>query len=152
MQITRFFHCAINTKDLDKSVAFYEKLGFKNIQQRDVNNPGIMKAFGTNGHKLRYAHLRLGDDESATVLDVVEWVEPATAGPVPVDQFNTGLTRIALLTTDTDQVYNELKAQGDVDFITSPGTVMTPNGGWRIFLLRDPDGVTVQIVQLVPPQ
>jgi N-methylhydantoinase A len=41
-----------------------------------------------------------------------------------------------------------LKADG-ADFVTEPTTVMTPEGGWRVCLVKDPDGVVVQVTELV---
>jgi len=54
-----------------------------------------------------------------------------------------------VLTDDTDRVYRELSADG-VEFLTKPTTVLTPEGGWKVCLAVDPDGVIVQITELVP--
>jgi hypothetical protein len=55
-----------------------------------------------------------------------------------------------VLTDDTQRVYDELSAAG-VEFITKPTVVMTPDGGWKVSLVKDPDNVVVQITELVPP-
>ena len=148
--LTRLFHIAINAKDLERSVEFYQRLGFSVLADRTVDNPMLSQAFAVPSQKCRFVHLRLGDDEQATVLDIVEWF-PATAdGAGAPAQNERGLTRFAVLTDDTDKVYAELKAAG-AEFVTTPATVLTEQGGWRVCLVKDPDGVVVQITQLVPP-
>jgi catechol 2,3-dioxygenase-like lactoylglutathione lyase family enzyme len=148
--LNRLFHIAVNVKDLDRSVEFYRRLGFQILADRKVNNDKLAEAFAVPSSECRFVHLRLGDDETATVLDVVEWFDPATTdGPGTPAQNQQGITRFAVLTDDTDRVHRELSKAG-VEFLTSPTTVMTPEGGWRVCLVKDPDGVVIQITQLVP--
>jgi catechol 2,3-dioxygenase-like lactoylglutathione lyase family enzyme len=149
--LSRIFHIAVNVTDLDRSVAFYKRLGFQVLADRTVANEHLSKAFVVPSTECRFVHLRLGDDEQATVLDVVEWFDPPTAegSGVPM-QNQTGITRFAVLTEDTDRVYRELSAEG-VRFLTEPATVLTPQGGWKVALAVDPDGVVIQVTQLLPP-
>lgn len=150
--LNRIFHVAINARDLDKSLAFYRTLGFTVLSDREVDNDMVKTAFNVPTGTFRFAHLRLGDAADATVLDIVEWYDPATApGPAAaVDQHSAGLTRFAVLTDDTDEVYRTLSEAG-YDFLTTPSSVLTAEGGWRVCLIQDPDGVTVQVTQLLPP-
>jgi catechol 2,3-dioxygenase-like lactoylglutathione lyase family enzyme len=149
--LSRIFHVAINSTDLDASIAFYRRLGFTLLSDRPVDNDLVMKAFLVPTGKFRFAHLRLGDDTNATVLDIVEWYDPPTTpGPSePVSQHRQGLTRFAVLTDDTQQVYDEMSADG-YTFLTSPNSVLTPQGGWKVCLIQDPDGVIEQVTQLLP--
>ena len=148
--LSRIFHIAVNVTDLDRSVAFYKRLGFQVLADRTVANEHLSKAFVVPSTECRFVHLRLGDDEQATVLDVVEWFDPPTAeGPGVPMQNQTGITRFAVLTEDTDRVYRELSAEG-VRFLTEPATVLTPQGGWKVALAVDPDGVVIQVTELLP--
>jgi lactoylglutathione lyase len=148
--VDRLFHIAINSQDLDRSVAFYEKLGFRQLQDRTVTNEKLKQAFAVPCDECRFVHLRLGDSDQATLLDIVEWGPPGLAEGNPTPPQNAhGLTRFAVLTESTDRVVEELKDFG-ASFITEPTTVMTPEGGWRVSLVTDPDGVVVQITELVP--
>jgi catechol 2,3-dioxygenase-like lactoylglutathione lyase family enzyme len=149
--LSRLFHVAINSTDLDRSVAFYTKLGFQQLQDRTVENPKLKEAFAVPCELCRFVHLRLGDSEEATLLDIVEWGPPGTADGITTPPQNAhGLTRIAVLTDSTDEVYEQLKADG-AEFVTEPTTVMTPEGGWRVCLVKDPDGIVVQVTELVAP-
>lgn len=144
------FHVAVNSTDLDRSVAFYKRLGFQVLADRSVQNEKIKEAFLVPMSDLRFVHLRLGDSEEATLLDIVEWGGSGTAeGPGAPPQHQRGMTRFAVLTDDTDRVYRELKEQG-VSFLNEPTTVMTPDGGWKVVLALDPDGVVIQVTELVP--
>jgi catechol 2,3-dioxygenase-like lactoylglutathione lyase family enzyme len=150
--LSRLFHVAINSTDLDKSIAFYKRLGFTLLSDRLVDNDLVKTAFLVPTGDFRFAHLRLGEDEQATVLDVVEWYNPPTTpgSGDPVSQHQQGLTRFSVLTDDTQRVYDELSAEG-YHFLTEPESVLTPEGGWKVFLIQDPDGVVVQVTQLLPP-
>jgi len=148
--LTRLFHLAINTTDLDRSLAFYKRLGFNVLADRSVVNEKVKEAFMVPSGDLRFIHLRLGDSEDGTLLDIVEWHDPETApGFDRPQQHQRGLTRFAVLTDDTQRVYDELSADG-VEFLTEPTTVMTPDGGWKVALLVDPDDVVVQVTELLP--
>jgi catechol 2,3-dioxygenase-like lactoylglutathione lyase family enzyme len=152
MPIHKLFHVAINSTDLDRSVTFYKRLGFTLIGDRSVSNPHLLKAFAVESCDLRFVHMRLGESDEATLLDIVQWFNPDTYPAEPVrSQMQRGLTRFAVLTDDTDATYRELKEVG-VTMLTEPHTMMTPQGGWRICLIEDPDGVVVQITQLMAPE
>ena len=149
--LQRLFHIAINSTDLDRSVAFYRKLGFQILQDRSVHNEKVKEAFAVPSGDLRFVHLRLGDSDQATLLDIVQWSDPGTAdGAGTPAQHQRGITRFAVLTEDAERVYRELSADG-VEFLTKPTVVMTPEGGWKVCLAVDPDGVVVQVTELVPP-
>lgn len=148
--LSRLFHIAVNATDLDRTVDFYTKLGFTQLQDRTVRNEAVRSAFAVPSANLRFVHLRLGDDENATLLDVVQWYEPDTApGAGVLPQHQVGITRFAVLTDDTQATYDRLVADG-VEFLTEPTTVMTPEGGWKVALALDPDGTVIQITELVP--
>jgi catechol 2,3-dioxygenase-like lactoylglutathione lyase family enzyme len=148
--LKRLFHIAINSTDLERSVAFYQRLGFQVMADREVHNDQVKAAFAVPTGDLRFVHLRLGDAEEATLLDIVQWGGEGTAdGDATPPQHQRGITRFAVLTDDTDAVHRALAADG-VSFLTEPTTVMTPEGGWKVCLALDPDGVVVQITELVP--
>lgn len=149
--LQRLFHIAINATDLDRSVAFYKKLGFNELADRTVRNEAVRAAFAVPSANLRFVHLRIGDDEQATLLDIVQWYEPDTAtGTGVLPQHQCGITRFAVLTDDTAKAYRDLVADG-VEFLTTPTKVMTPEGGWHIALALDPDGTVIQITELLGP-
>jgi catechol 2,3-dioxygenase-like lactoylglutathione lyase family enzyme len=148
--LDRLFHIAINSTDLEKSVGFYKDLGFTVVQDRTVKNEKVKEAFQVPSGELRFVHLRLGEDENATLLDIVQWFNPNTPdGTGRPQQHQRGITRFSVLTSDTQAVYEQLSASG-ATILTEPTTVMTPEGGWKVCLVADPDDVVVQVTELVP--
>ena len=43
--LSRLFHIAVNATDLDRTVDFYTKLGFTQLQDRTVRNEAVRSAF-----------------------------------------------------------------------------------------------------------
>lgn len=147
----RFWHIGINVTDLDRSIQFYERVGFKLLQQREVRNPATGKAFMVEGgDQLRFAHMRMGESEDEAMLDLIQWVNPPTGGQANPSLLDAGLCRFSILSNDVDGEYERLGAAG-VEFVQPPVSVMAPDGvtGWRILFARDPDGTLFHFVQLL---
>ena len=92
--------------------------------------------------------IRFGDDEGATVIDLLQWLKPASYGE-PYDRLNhVGIARMALAVDDVDKTYNDLKAKG-VKFISSPQVIDLKRGGGstKIVVCKDPDGIAVEFVE-----
>src|SRR5687768_9898898 len=63
VKLNRFYHVNINVTDLDRSIAFYEALGFR-ITMRFSNNgerEGSARAFGMAFNPSEAAFMKLGD-------------------------------------------------------------------------------------------
>ena len=118
--IKSMFHVNINVKDFDRSIAFYQKLGFeKVVNAGDGHVPQYDEAFRIPNNRGRAALLRLGDGPHCTLLDLIEWKTPATKGAPYPNLYHTGIARIALLTKDIHRVYEDLKAEG-IQFFSEP--------------------------------
>ena len=109
--------------DLQRSVTFYEKLGFSNAFQ---NDRGCMMVAGS---------ARL-------------FVFTAQAGTAPPPQRSfdlqgpPGIDHISFLTDDVDRTYEEIRSRG-VEFESAPA-----NQPWgaRAAMLRDPDGNNIYLL------
>ncbi len=147
----RFWHVGINVTDMDRSIEFYEKVGFKIVSSGIVENPATGRAFQIpGGRRLRFAHMRLNNVEAESMLDLIQWLEPPTTGRAEPSMLESGLHRFSILTDDIDGRYETLSAQG-VEFTQPPTTVMAPDGtrGWRLLFAKDPDGTVFHFVQFV---
>ena len=67
--LTRMFHIAINSTDLERSVAFYRRLGFQVLADREVHNDQVKAAFAVPTGDLRF--VKAVDDGKATTY----WVK-----------------------------------------------------------------------------
>ena len=81
--ITGFVHAQINVSDLERSIPFYEMLGFEVISKGTIKDPGIFAALGLDGGtRMRGAFLRIpGRSTKVTpMLDMIQFVDPPPAG------------------------------------------------------------------------
>ncbi len=147
MHVTGVLHVNVNCSDFDRSRAFYERLGFRvlmNVEPKGTG--GVAAAVGMESYVVRGALMALHD---GTVIDLLEWQEPADPTP-PYEKLNhLGLARIALTTTDIEADMASLRAEG-VEFRSDrPGEVKDPVGGTTRFIcFEDPDGTVLELVEM----
>ena len=55
--LQRLFHLAVNSTDLDRSVAFYTRLGFQIVSDRTVVNEKVKEAFAGQRAELLFTNL-----------------------------------------------------------------------------------------------
>ncbi len=114
----RFFHVNICVRDMERSIRFYESLGFTKVSDFMLGGgePNIGEALGVEVKQLRGVFMRLGTDPNAPMLDLVQFVDPPPQGEPYPSLNNIGICRIAFLVDDIDTVYQELQAQ-QVEFV-----------------------------------
>ena len=142
-----FFHININVTDLERSVDFYSQFGFRArvYLAEPIEDPAFTSLVGLEAPSLRVAALACGDDPSAPLLDLVEWVTPPPEG-LPYDSIrHVGIARIALRTSDLDAAVAALRAAGQ-RFWAEPGRLAIA-GGLRFAGVFDPDGVMVELLE-----
>jgi lactoylglutathione lyase len=123
--IATFLHTCYRIGDIDRSVAFYEKLGFEEVGRAPIGDEAINVFMGLPGEdprlELTYNH---GVDSY---------------------ELGTGYNHIALLADDLDATLARLEAEG----IEPEKPPYRPGGrteGHRIFFVRDPDGYRVEVI------
>lgn len=144
----RILEITINTTDAERSIDFYRVLGFEVVEDGVLEGPTVGRAFNVDGGRVRYVHLRLGQDKSAPVLDIVQWFEPPITGEPLKQQNHRGITRFAVQTGDVVGTCDRLRTQGARVLVEPIVSGATSEGEWRICLVEDPDGVTVQLVEI----
>ena len=146
--IKSIFHININVKDFDRSLAFYQNLGFKVVLNiGEGANPANDKGLGIPNSVGRAALLSLSDDPRATRLDLIEWKQPQTEGEPYPHLYHTGAARIALFTKNLDEEYARLKGEG-VAFVSEPVILRFRNGaGSKFCCFKDPDGTFLELIE-----
>jgi glyoxylase I family protein len=144
--IEAMFHCNVNCTDLERSVAFYEMLGFRVVVDfRDgMSSAAMAKAFNMPQAQLRGVHLALGDDAQAMRIDLVEFQEPKTTGTPYSCLHHAGVVRICLRTQNIHQGYEYLQGKG-VNFLSAPQTL--PGTDVTIVCFTDPDGTMLELLE-----
>jgi glyoxylase I family protein len=149
--IESIFHFTVNATNFERSLAFYQTIGFKLLRDnRDVIWPDYVAGnFGMTKAQGRGALLAIDSGALHTRLDLIQWLEPEY-DPAPNKPWSERVPRIiALRTRNVQAAYEDLKAKG-IEFITPP-RVMDPNSGIvGVMLCRDPDGLLVEFIEYEP--
>ena len=123
MNITGLVHVNINCSDFDRSLRFYELLGFqKVIDVPPKNTPEVAAAVGMPPYTVKGALLILQNSKTPLMIDLLEWQEPTDNRPPYPNLYHLGIARIALSTNDLDSDIAFLKSEG-VEFLSDPATV-----------------------------
>ena len=157
--INRIVHLNVVVSDIEKSRKFYcDLLGGHIVGGRmwktESKGVGIGLGLGETTEWKAYL-IRFGYDKQATVIDLLQWIKPASTDKPYAKLNNVGIARMALAVDDVDKTYNELKAKG-VEFISPPQDVdlapeMPGRGLIRIVTCKDPDGTAIEFVENIQP-
>jgi glyoxylase I family protein len=143
---TRLFHVNICVRDMERSIRFYQQLGFNKVNDFTVEDPTVGDGLGVKANKLRGVFMRLGDDPNAPVLDLVQFIDPPTQGQPYPSLNNVGICRIAFAVDDVDKTYTDLKKM-EVEFVSPLQTIEMPNGAKTSFVcFKDPDGTVLELI------
>lgn len=146
--IERMYHTVINATDLDRTVAFYEALGFQVLNdRRNVKWPDFVgRIFGLKKAQGRGVLMNLPADPNGPMLDILEWVEPRVQA-IPADGMTVPRI-IAFRVKNVHEAYQDLKARG----VQLTGELVEPQprdlGVVGVFCARDPDGTLIELIEL----
>jgi catechol 2,3-dioxygenase-like lactoylglutathione lyase family enzyme len=144
--LQRLFHVNICVRDMERSIRFYQDLGFTKVNDFTLDDPSVGDALGVKAKKLRGAFMRLGTDHNAPVLDLVQFIEPPTQGQPYSTLNNVGICRIAFTVDDIDRTYEELKAKR-VEFVAPLRKLTGPGGAQMgVVCFKDPDGTVLELI------
>jgi catechol 2,3-dioxygenase-like lactoylglutathione lyase family enzyme len=144
--LKKLFHVNVCVRDMERSIRFYQDIGFKKVNDFTIEDPGVGEALGLKARKLRGVFMRLGDDAAAPVIDLVQFIDPPPQGQPYPTLNNIGICRIAFTVDDIDRTYADLQAK-KVDFVAPLKKVKGPGGGEiGVVCFRDPDGTILELI------
>jgi lactoylglutathione lyase len=120
-------HTCYRITEIDRSVAFYEALGFREVRRAPIRDEAINVFMG------------IPEDGPEPRLELTYNFgreEPYDVG--------TGYGHIAITTPDLDVTLQRLSAQG-IDPERAPYRIR--EGGARLCFVRDPDGYRIEIIE-----
>ena len=123
--MAELIHTCYRILDIDRSVDFYEKLGFEELARMPIRDEAVNVFMGLPGDGARL-ELTWNRDQD---------------GPYEI---GTGYGHIALTTEDLDATLERLANQG-VQPEKPPYRVR--EGGSRICFVQDPDGYRVELIE-----
>ena len=118
-------HTCYRIGEIDRSVAFYEKLGFEEARRMDIGDEAVNVFMALPG-----------EDEARLELTYNHGVDSYELG--------TGYNHIALTVDDLDGTLEQLGGQG-IEPEKPPYRVR--EGGSRICFVRDPDGYRIELIE-----
>ena len=144
--LQRLFHVNVCVRDMERSIRFYQDIGFNKVSDFTLDDPSVGEALGLKARKLRGVFMRLGNDSNSPVLDLVQFIDPPPQGnPYPTLN-NIGICRIAFTVDDIDKTYEELRAK-KVDFVAPLKKVDGPGGAKiGVVCFKDPDGTILELI------
>jgi catechol 2,3-dioxygenase-like lactoylglutathione lyase family enzyme len=139
-------HTAIIVKDLDQSIYFYHDtlgLPFDREPSPWFDGPALARGVGVPGASLRQVCLRIGND----ILELLEYGNPPEPNDTPPTQNQLGAMHVGLRVDNVAATKRELESKG-VGFLSDINVVNEGVlAGWRWVYLKDPDGVTLELVE-----
>jgi catechol 2,3-dioxygenase-like lactoylglutathione lyase family enzyme len=151
-EIQGIFHFTVNATNFERSLAFYQTLGFELLRDnRDVVWPEfVAKNFGLARAQARGALLAIGAGAEHTRLDLLEWLEPRQAPLESLPPIEERVPRImALRTRNVRAAYADLSSKG-IRFLTEPYVPDPALGIEAVVCCRDPDGLIVELIEYMP--
>ena len=147
MSIQGVHHTGISVSDLERSIDFYHGilgLEFANEPSPVFDDPGLGPKVGVPGAALRQVTFKAGDDQ----VELLEYAAPPSPIDAPVPQNALGAHHVGFRVDDIEAKVRELKDKG-VEFL---GDVTAVDdgvlAGWRWVYFRDPDGITLELVEV----
>jgi lactoylglutathione lyase len=120
-------HTCYRILEIDRSVAFYEALGFREVRRMAIRDEA------TN------VFMNLPEDGDEPRLELTY-----NHGRTEPYEIGTGYGHIAITTGELDRTLERLKAQG-IEPEKPPYRVR--EGGSRLCFVRDPDGYRIEIIE-----
>jgi catechol 2,3-dioxygenase-like lactoylglutathione lyase family enzyme len=144
-------HLNLNVSNIQRSLEFYEKLGFQVMHVFGDGPQGsgekVEDGMQFQGGKCRGAIITLGDHPRCwTKLELIEWVDPPPAPRPVAAPHSLGVTRIALRCKHLRALVERLEGEGIAFETPIQKTDIVGAKGFVTF--RDPDGVLLELVEL----
>jgi catechol 2,3-dioxygenase-like lactoylglutathione lyase family enzyme len=145
------FHTGITVSDLDRSIAFYrDVLGLKlTVGPTEVlEGDELSRGLGVGKARMKLAIFQIGDGQ----LELLQYLNPPSPVDRPMPANTLGAMHVAFHVDDMGAKVKELQAKG-VTFFTRPNVVTEgPLDGWTWVYFRDPDGITLELIEYKPPR
>jgi lactoylglutathione lyase len=125
--MTSFAHTCYRINEIERSVKFYEALGFVELRRMPIREEAVNVFMG------------LPDDDLEPRLELT-----FNFGRTEPYEIGTGYGHIAITTAELDATLAQLAAQG-IEPERPPYTIR--EGGSRLCFVRDPDGYRIEIIE-----
>ena len=139
-------HTGITVSNLERSLAFWrDVLGFEFSHTAHQKGELAEEITGVEGAELKLAVLKTPGGHK---IELLEYLAPADLKRANLRPCDVGFVHVALLVDDLDAVLAQITASG-WEAAGKPQTLTKgPNTGKRVVYVRDPDGTTIELMQM----
>jgi glyoxylase I family protein len=139
-------HTGITVSNLERSLAFWrDVLGFELSHSAHQTGELAEEITGVAGAELKLAVVKTPGGHK---IELLEYLAPADHKRVNLRPCDVGSVHVALVVNDLDTVLDRIAACG-WKAAGKPQTLKAgPNAGKRVVYVRDPDGTTVEFMEL----
>ena len=138
LDVKRVDHVSYTVSDIDRSVDFYSKFGYRPVNRSAASGPELDVAVATENADMEIQVMRRPDGGMLELISYVRQPSERAARNSVV-----GAAHLAFVVGDIQAAYEELTADG-VEFLSEPNT---DRYGEKWVYFRDPDGITVELMQ-----
>jgi catechol 2,3-dioxygenase-like lactoylglutathione lyase family enzyme len=140
-------HTGIIVSDLDRAIDFYHDvlgLPFASEPSPVFDDPALGPGVGVPGASMRLVTFDVGGD----TLELIQYLTPPSPVDAPLPQNALGSHHVAFQVDDIHAKVAELEGKG-VAFHTGVNAIDEGVlAGWRWVYFTDPDGITVELVEV----
>lgn len=139
-------HTGITVSNLERSLAFWrDVLGFELSHTAHQTGELAREITGVTGAEIKLAVLKTPGGHK---IELLEYLAPGDRKRTDVRPCHVGHVHVALLVDNLDAVLDKIAASG-WRAAGEPQTLKTgPNAGKRVVYVRDPDGTTIEFMQV----
>jgi glyoxylase I family protein len=139
-------HTGITVSNLERSLAFWrDVLGFELSHIAHQTGELAQEITGVAGAEIKLAVLKT---PAGHKIELIEYLAPPDREHADVRPCDVGHVHVALLVDDLDTIVEKIAGSG-WKAAGEPQTLkMGPNAGKRVVYVRDPDGTTIEFMQV----
>jgi catechol 2,3-dioxygenase-like lactoylglutathione lyase family enzyme len=139
-------HTGITVSNLERSLKFWrDVLGFEFSHSAHQTGGRPEQITGVKGAEVKLAVLKT---PSGHKIELLEYFAPADRKHVDLRPCDVGHVHVALIVDDLNAVLEKIAASG-WKAAGKPQTLTSgPNAGKRVVYVQDPDGTTVEFMQM----
>ena len=157
MEATKYLHTCITVPNLEKAVDFYTNvLGMKTDFFTDNDKAdGILLGLGREEIHIRATYVlpKNEDPETATVINLVEFVDPPMNEVTPLNSNDQGLSRLAIMVDDIDGIMKKVEEYPGAEIVSGRRDLVIKDQNKGVTFvakwcgIRDPHGVLIMLHQ-----
>jgi catechol 2,3-dioxygenase-like lactoylglutathione lyase family enzyme len=139
-------HTGITVSNLERSLEFWQNvLGFEFSHRAHQTREMASEITGVPGAEIKLAVVKAPGGHK---IELLEYLAPVDRKKVDVRPCDVGSVHVALTVDKLDAILEKIAASG-WKAAGKPQTLKTgPNAGKRVVYVRDPDGTTIEFMQM----